>query len=107
MKRINASTASMIEVEIFTVPALFTPRRVDRATIPPGLTCYEIRKDPFCVAEQVKKNFYGTLLAPVPLDIPPEGERKIWRGDFIADLTWGSHTAAQFEEKYLSPHYDK
>lgn len=35
MYLVNANTERLEEVEILTVPGLFTTRRVDRATLPP------------------------------------------------------------------------
>lgn len=40
MYLVNANTERLEEVEILTVPGLFTTRRVDRATLPPWMHLY-------------------------------------------------------------------
>ena len=42
MNIINASTVRMEEVEIFGIPALYTPYKVSRQTVHLGLYCYEL-----------------------------------------------------------------
>ena len=46
MYLVNANTERLEEVEILTVPGLFTTRRVDRATLPPWMHLYEMQTDP-------------------------------------------------------------
>ena len=41
MYLVNANTERLEEVEILTVPGLFTTRRVDRATLPPWMHLYD------------------------------------------------------------------
>ena len=42
MYLVNANTERLEEVEILTVPGLFTTRRVDRATLPPWMHLYAV-----------------------------------------------------------------
>lgn len=112
MEIINAATVRMEEIEIFTIPALFTPYRVDRATVPAGLACYEVRvragapRRTFSLMEQAPDgDLYGTVLVPVPVDLPEDGEKPIGPGDFLMETGAGYHTPAEFEAKYLSPDY--
>lgn len=73
MEIINAATVRMEEIEIFTIPALFTPYRVDRVTVPAGLACYEVRvragapRRTFSLMKQTPDgDLYGTVLTPFP-----------------------------------------
>ena len=43
MEETSGIVTVMEEVEIFTIPALFTPYKVDRESIYPGLHLYEIQ----------------------------------------------------------------
>lgn len=111
METINANTARMEEIEIFTIPALFTPHRVDRAALHPGLACYEIaarggspERIFWLTAQTREEDFYGTVLTPVPVELPEDGEKPIGPGDFLTGTGAGYYTPAEFEDKYLSPH---
>lgn len=111
MEIINANTTRMEEIEIFTIPALFTPHRVDRAALHPGLACYEVRvragapRRMFSLTAQAPDgDFYGTVLTPVPVELPENGEKPIGPGDFLTGTGAGYYTPAEFEDKYLSPH---
>ena len=46
METINASITRMEEVEIFGIPALYTPYKVSRQTVHLGLYQYELRTGP-------------------------------------------------------------
>jgi len=54
MARYNAMTESFDEVEVFEKPALFTPIRIDRSTVPPGYHLYEVRHDDECQGDSVE-----------------------------------------------------
>lgn len=113
IEKINASRTRMEEVEIFGIPALFTPHRVSRATIHLGIFCYEMQvasipgKGLFRLTEDAGEAFYATILTPVPVELPEQGWRSIDAGDFITGLGAAFLTPAEFEEKYLSPDYDQ
>lgn len=102
MTPINAAMPHMKEIEIFGVPALFTPHKVDRAAILPGMHCYEIQTSPFTLLPEAEQNFYGTVLTPIPLELPDDCRRRIEPGDFL-NFGTGFYTIAEFEAKYLSP----
>lgn len=112
MTTINAAVTPMEEVEIFGMPALFTPHKVSRATVHWGLQCYEIQAmgktlhRPFLLMEHAERDFYGTVLTPIPITLPPDGGKAILPGDFLYDLQEGFYTPAEFDEKYMSPEYD-
>ena len=46
MTKINANTVRMKEVEIFGIPALYTPCQVSRQTVHLGMYCYELQAGP-------------------------------------------------------------
>lgn len=111
MTIINAAMTRMEEIEIFGMPALFTPYKVSRMTVHLGMYCYEIQAaigqptQPFALMDSADTGFYGTVLTPLPVELP-EGKRVIEPGDFFMDTGAGYYTPAEFEEKYLSPDYD-
>ena len=43
MTKVNANTERFEQVELLGKSVLFTEQRVDRATVPEGLRCYELR----------------------------------------------------------------
>lgn len=112
MEETSGIVTVMEEVEIFTIPALFTPYKVDRESIYHGLHLYEIqaRQDdtemPFRLMERTDTGFYGSILTPIPVDRMENGQRDILPGDFILDEEAEHLTPSEFEEKYLSPDYD-
>ena len=68
---LDARTAVFERIELLWKPALRTPERVERSTIPIGWHCYELEASfacdygrPVYLAEQVEKNFVGTILIP-------------------------------------------
>jgi len=69
-------------VEYLGKPALFTDERIDRATLPEGLFCYDLRGSdddpgqPATIEESVTVNHAGSLIMSEPLEIPEQ--------DFIA-----------------------
>ena len=112
MTKINANTVRMKEVEIFGIPALYTPCQVSRQTVHLGLYCYELQAEsqdhgwPRSLVHRAEKGFLGTVLTFVPM-IKAENESKpVYQGDFVDDLQEGYYTPAEFEDKYLSPDYD-
>ena len=109
MNKINAAITRMEEVEIFGIPALFTPKRISRDTLHLQLFCYEMQAqlgevEPFILTDHAEQEFYGTVLSLFPIDLTPDGRRPI--GDFRSDIGEGSYTPAEFEEKYLSPYFE-
>ena len=111
MNKINAAITRMEEVEIFGIPALFTPKRISRDTLHLQLFCYEMQAqlgevEPFILTDHVEQEFYGTVLSLFPIDLTPDGRRPIFFGDFRSDIGEGSYTPAEFEEKYLSPYFE-
>ena len=112
MNVINASITKMEEIEIFGIPALYTPYKVSRQTVHLGMNCYEVQaapedwSQPRRLMTEVDSGFYGTILTPIPVEgVGAEG-RIIEAGDFLDELQIGYYTPAEFEDKYLSPGYD-
>ena len=111
MYPINASTERMEEVEILTVPGLFTTRRVDRTTVPPWMYLYEMQTDPddwsqpCLLGKHITVEHFGTVLTASPLPLPPSGYLDLASGDFDERQGVEHLTAAEFEAKYLDPSY--
>jgi len=63
------------EVAIFGIPALFTPARIDRSTVPYGCHLYEVRHDDDCqgdavqIARNICVNHWGSLITRDELEI--------------------------------------
>lgn len=80
---VNAREENYEHVELFGKPALFTNSRIDRATVPKGFSCYDLRGSdrdpgkPATVETQVAVNHAGTILTPKPVTIPKEGFRRL------------------------------
>ncbi|MGI5953727.1 LPD28 domain-containing protein [Dysosmobacter sp.] len=112
IEKINASRTRMEEVEVFGIPALFTPHRVSRATVHLELFCYEMQvpstvsRGRFRLTDDAGEAFYATVLTPFPVELPEQGGRIMENGDFVSESGAGFYTPAEFEEKYLSPDYD-
>lgn len=111
IEKINASRTRMEEVEIFGIPALFTPHRVSRTTVHLGIFCYEMQVstapgEHFRLTDDAGEAFYATILTPFPVELPEDGGRVMEDGDFYSGIGAGFYTPAEFEEKYLSPDYD-
>ena len=106
MTMINAALTPMQEIEIFGCPALFTPHRVSRDTVH-MLCCYEMRAAvngrPFALVDRAEdSSFYGTVLTPVPIDLP-DGQKTVGPEDFACDPLASHYTPALFEQKYMEP----
>lgn len=77
--RHNAMTESFEEVTILGRPALFTPSRIDRSTVPQGYHLYEIRHDDDCqgdavqVAKGIVVNHWGSIITFEETHLPPDG----------------------------------
>ena len=111
MHVINASITPMEEVEVFGVPALYTPHRVSRQTVHMGLYCYELQADaqggqPDRLMDKAETGFVGTILTPVPVEGTKGEGRAIGPEDFQRGVEDISYTPARFEAKYLSPGVD-
>lgn len=106
MEETSGIVTVMEEVEIFTIPALFTPYKVDRESIYPGLHLYEIqaRQDtPFRLMERADSGFYGSILTPIPVDRMENGRRDILPGDFILDEEAERLTPASLRKSIYLP----
>ena len=99
MYLVNANTERLGEVEILTVPGLFTTQRVDRATLPPWMHLYEMQTDPEAWRYWLLYDLsFGSLL-------PSGGYLDLAPGDFVQGQDAERLTAAEFEAKYLDPDY--
>ena len=111
MYLVNANTERLEEVEILTVPGLFTTQRVDRATLPPWMHLYEMQTDPDDWSQpgllglHITVEHFGTVLTASPLPLPSGGYLDLAPGDFVQGHDAERLTAAEFEAKYLDPDY--
>ena len=102
----------MREIEVFGIPALFSPNRIGADEVYPGLHHYELMSGPQFpdsprrLTADAGEKFLGTILSPVKIYLTADGQREIEPGDLFLDIEAGSYTPAEFEEKYLSPNYD-
>ena len=109
MYPIDATKESFEAVEILGVPGLFTPLRVDRATVPQGMYAYDMQTDetdwlqPHLLGRHVTVDHYGTVLTASPIQLPETGYRDLTPGDFAQGDGSEQLTVAEFEAKFLSP----
>lgn len=98
MELMTAQTP-MREIEIFGIPALFTDQEIDPEEIGPAMHCYVL------VIAEDGETLLGTVLTPVPVELPETGERDVYDDDLMLDTEGDMLTPEEFEEKYLSPDY--
>ena len=86
MQKYDARTEDFDEITLLGKPALFTPGRIDRDTVPSGYHLYEVRHDDDCqgdavqIARNIVVNHWGSIITHVEialsdggcLDIEPE-----------------------------------
>ncbi|MGF6990525.1 hypothetical protein M2150_001790 [Lachnospiraceae bacterium PM6-15] len=91
MARANAMTERFEEMTILWKPALFTPIRIDRASVPVGYNMYEVRHDdngwgePVQIARGIMVNHWGTLITRDPIKLDRDGRLDITPEDFKYD----------------------
>jgi hypothetical protein len=67
------------EATILGQPALFTPIRIDRSTVPRGYHLYEVRHDDDCkgdavqIARNIMVNHWGSLVTRDEIKLPSDG----------------------------------
>lgn len=105
MARYNAMEESFEEIELFGKPALFTPVRIDRNTVPKGLYLYEVRHDdeswgdPVQIGRGILVNHYGTVITREKLHLDKDGFLNIEPDDF--NFSNGEcRTIKDYQEKY-------
>lgn len=87
MKKIDVGEESFEEVELAGRAGLFTELRVDKSTIPNGVYCYELRHGdddsfPAELEENVRVNYFGSVLMAEKLELGKEGKLPIGYEDF-------------------------
>ena len=79
MTRYDAMSTAFEEVTILDKPALFTPLRIGRNTIPVGYHLYEVRHDDDCQGDAVQialgiaVNHWGSLITRDEIVLSPDG----------------------------------
>jgi len=105
MARHNAMTESFEEATVLNKPALFTPARIDRETVPQGYHLYEIRHDDDCqgdaveIARNILVNHWGSIITQDEIKLSPEGNLLIEPMD-VNYNTGECRTMAEFMAKY-------
>ena len=96
----NINQERMREIEIFGIPALFSPNRVAPGDVYPGLHHYELMSgsmfpdSPRHLTADAGEKFLGTVLSPVKIHLTADGQREIEPGDLFLDIEAGSYTPA-------------
>lgn len=93
MKPIKFSEADFTEVEINGVSALFTDLRIDRNTLPPGVSAYDIRSsddgEPFGTIEpSVWVNHTGTIVTLTPFTLNSDNYLPVEEYGFFDAITF-------------------
>lgn len=91
--------ATMREIEIFGVPALFTERVIPPAEQISGMHYYEL------ISAEDGERVLGTVLTLIPVGIESEDGRDVYAADLMLDTEGEMLTPGEFAEKYLSPSY--
>jgi hypothetical protein len=105
MSRFSAILESFEEVTILDKPALFTPIRIDRNTVPRGYHLYEVRHDDDCqgdavqIARGIMVNHWGTLITRDEIKLPPDGYLDI-EPDALNYGTGVCRSMSDYMEKY-------
>jgi hypothetical protein len=93
-------TESFEEVEVFQKPALFTPIRIDRSTVPQGYYLYEVRHDDDSqgdaveIAINILANHWGSIIMREEIKLSPEGNLLI----DPMDINYGTGDCRTMEE---------
>ena len=101
---VDARTEEFQHIEVLGKPALFTNARIDRATVPDGWHCYDIRgsdDDPgaLCYLEEwVTVNHAGSVLMPEQLEFLKSGRIDI--REELGFLDEGDMTLRKFCEEH-------
>lgn len=106
MDLIDVNTGQLQEVEIKGHYGVFTELRVDKSTIPEGINCYELRHGeddsyPAAMEENVRINYFGTVLMTDKMELGEEGYVELAFDDFGftgEDLTMPEYRANYGEE---------
>jgi hypothetical protein len=105
MPRYDAMTEDFSEVTIFNKPALFTPSRINRDSVPDGYFLYEVRHDDDCqgdavqIARMIIVNHWGSLITKDEIILPKDGFLDIEPED-INYGTGDCHKMKDFIRKY-------
>jgi hypothetical protein len=98
-------TEDFSEVTVFNRPALFTPSRINRNTVPDGYYLYEVRHDDDCqgdavqIARSIFVNHWGSLIVKEEIQLPSDGFLDIDPMDINYD-TGDCKSMMDFIEKY-------
>lgn len=100
MTRHTAISEDFEEVTILGKPALFTPIRIDRSTVPSGYYLYEVRHDDdglgdaVQIARNILVNHWGSIITHDEILLPVDGYLDIAPDD----LNYGAGDCRSIEE---------
>lgn len=106
-----ADHMEMTEIEIFGMPALFTPHKVFLHRV--CLCRYEIKalcppaEHLYALTNSTEDGFFGTVFTPIPLDIPKAHDRPLLPGDFYMKRYPKHYPPEEFDRKYMTPRASK
>lgn len=105
MVRYDAQEETFEEIELFGKPALFTCIRIDRGTVPKGLSLYEVRHDddsqgdPVQIGSGILVNHFGTVITRERLNLDQNGFSDMAPEDFSFS-TGDCGTVKEYLKKY-------
>lgn len=105
MTRYNTAEEEFEEIELYGKPALFTPLRIEKSTVPKGLYLYEVRHDdetwgdPVEIGRGIYINHYGTVITTEKLYLDKNG----FKDTTLDDFNFGAgecRTVKDYQQKY-------
>ena len=105
MARVNAMEEQFEEVTLLDKPALFTPLRIIRDTVPAGYHLYEVRHDDdgrgdaVQIARGILVNHWSSLITADEIELPADGYLDI-DPEALNYSTGSCGTLQEFMEKY-------
>ncbi|MCD7954277.1 MAG: hypothetical protein LUG93_00660 [Lachnospiraceae bacterium] len=111
--RSNAKEIDYEEVTVLDKPMLFTCLRVDRATVPKGMYCYEVRHDdegrgdPCEIANWVMVNHWGTLISNQPIALKKNAASSNAYREIEPEKDWNYEGVDSTLQEYMEKHPPK
>lgn len=104
MRTIDVNKERFEEVEIKGRRGLFTDLRVDKSTVPEGVSCYELRHGdddsyPATLELSVRTNYFGAVLMTDKIELGQEGYKPLEYDDF--GFTGEEFTMLEYRANYL------
>ena len=106
MNPIDATKERMAEVKILGIPGLYTPLRVNRATVPQGMYTYDFQTSegdwarPCLIARHVAAEHFGTVITVRPIKLRKSDNRALSPKDFSFGDGVERFSTEEFMRKY-------